>query len=133
MAKKIRKKAIKNIHSNKTININKSKDIHQKLDLLLKQQEEILKNQSAMSAEEQKIEKEEKKMELQVQEVVVEEKAAGSNLLEYYSELDSGVTVEYTDNIIFTLESWGQLSCKQLLETSAEILIEKAKELEILI
>jgi len=64
---------------------------------------------------------------------VVEEKAAGSNLLEYYSELDSGVTVEYTDNIIFTLESWGQLSCKQLLETSAEILIEKAKELEALI
>ena len=65
--------------------------------------------------------------------VLNEEKLYESHLLEYYAELDSGITVEYTDNIIFTVESWGQLSCKEILTKSAEILAEKAEELEKLI
>jgi len=61
---------------------------------------------------------------------VDEEKARVSNLLEYYAELDPGISVEYTNNLIFTLESWGQLSAKEILSGSADILIEKAEELE---
>src|SRR3989338_10511211 len=62
-----------------------------------------------------------------------EEKTYESHLLEYYTELDSGITLEYTDNMIFTIESWGQLSCKEILTKSAEILADKAEELEKLI
>ena len=51
-------------------------------------------------------------------------------MLEYYTEIDKGITLEYTDNIIFTVESWGQLSIKDMLNQSADILIEKAEELE---
>ncbi len=61
---------------------------------------------------------------------VDEEKVYNSNLLEYYTELDKGISVEYTDNLIFTVESWGQLSIKEMLNQSADILIEKAEELE---
>ncbi len=61
---------------------------------------------------------------------VEEEKLYSSQLLEYYASLDKGITLEYSDNIIFTLESWGQLSVREILNTSAEILIEKADELE---
>ncbi|PIN76885.1 DNA-directed RNA polymerase subunit D [Candidatus Woesearchaeota archaeon CG10_big_fil_rev_8_21_14_0_10_36_11] len=53
-----------------------------------------------------------------------------SHLLTYYAEIDENIIVEYTDNIIFTLESWGQLSCKEILQKSAEILIDKVTELE---
>src|SRR3989338_2816471 len=61
---------------------------------------------------------------------IVDDKVYGSELLEYYSELDKGITIEYTDNIIFTLESWGQLGFKEILTKSADILLEKAEELE---
>jgi DNA-directed RNA polymerase subunit D len=61
------------------------------------------------------------------------DKLYGSNLLEFYSELDEGVKIEYTDNFIFTLESWGQLSCKEILQTCANILINKSEEMEKLI
>ena len=61
---------------------------------------------------------------------VDEEKLYDSNMLEYYTELDKSITLEYTDNIIFTVESWGQLSTKEMLNQSADILIEKAEELE---
>ena len=64
---------------------------------------------------------------------VNEEKAMASNLLDYYAELDIGVSVEYTDNIIFTLESWGQLNIKEILTTASEIIINKANEMETLI
>ncbi|MBT5924089.1 DNA-directed RNA polymerase subunit D, partial [Candidatus Woesearchaeota archaeon] len=53
-----------------------------------------------------------------------------SRLLTYYAELDDNITLDYTDNIIFTLESWGQLSCKEILLKSADILIEKATQFE---
>jgi len=53
-----------------------------------------------------------------------------SLLLEYYADLDNGITLEYTNNIIFTVESWGQLSCKEMLDTAAQILIEKTEALE---
>ncbi len=58
------------------------------------------------------------------------EKVYESNLLEYYPTLDKEIKVEFTDNFIFNLESWGQLSCKEILNQSAEILIEKVEELE---
>jgi len=61
------------------------------------------------------------------------EKMAESNLLEYYAELDKGITLEYTDNIIFSLESWGQLSNKEILVTAMEMLIGKVETLEQLI
>jgi len=53
-----------------------------------------------------------------------------SNLLEYYAELDSGVHLKYGDNLIFTVESWGQLTAKEMLNKSAEILAAKAEEME---
>lgn len=56
-----------------------------------------------------------------------------SQLLEYYTELDKAITIEYTDNLVFTLESWGQLSLKEILTESANILINKVEEMEKLI
>ncbi|MBI4151656.1 DNA-directed RNA polymerase subunit D [Candidatus Woesearchaeota archaeon] len=53
-----------------------------------------------------------------------------SMLLEYYASLDEGITLEYTDNILFTVESWGQLSCKEMLDTAAQLLIEKTEAME---
>ena len=53
------------------------------------------------------------------------EKSYDSHLLELYSELDKGIELSYSDNFIFILESWGQLSCKEILQQSAEILSEK--------
>ncbi|MEW5896070.1 MAG: DNA-directed RNA polymerase subunit D [Nanoarchaeota archaeon] len=64
---------------------------------------------------------------------LVDEKVYDSNLLEVYAKTDSGISLEYSDNIIFTLESWGQLSCKEILSECADILIEKTEELEKLI
>lgn len=62
-----------------------------------------------------------------------EDKVYKSNLLEYYAELDEGITVDYADNILFRLESWGQLTCREILDKSAEILIEKVEEMEKLV
>lgn len=64
---------------------------------------------------------------------VDQEKANQSNLLDYYAESDMGVSVDYTDNIIFTLESWGQLSTKEILTTAADLIVSKANEMEKLI
>lgn len=64
---------------------------------------------------------------------LVKEKLHDSLLLEYYANLDEGITLEYTNNLIFTVESWGQLSCKEMIETAAEILIEKTEAMEKLI
>lgn len=61
---------------------------------------------------------------------LVQDKVYDSGLLEVYADADEGVTVEYTDNFIFNVESWGQLSCKEMLAHSAEILASKAEELE---
>ena len=62
-----------------------------------------------------------------------QDKVYESYLLEYYADLDQGISLEQSDNIVFTLESWGQLSPKEMLTKSAEILIEKADEMEKLI
>lgn len=64
---------------------------------------------------------------------LVQEKVNESQLLEYYSEIEPGVTVEYSNNIIFNLESWGQLSCREILKQSVNIFIEKIEEMEKLI
>ncbi len=61
---------------------------------------------------------------------VDEEKLFDSNLLEYYAELDKNISLEYTDDLIFTVESWGQLSTKEMLNHSADILVRKVEELE---
>jgi len=60
-----------------------------------------------------------------------QEKVYESELLDYYAELDSEIKVEYNpENIVFFLESWGQLSNKEILNKAGEILIEKVEELE---
>lgn len=59
-----------------------------------------------------------------------EEKVYESNMLEHYPKMDREIKLEFTDNIVFTLESWGQLSCKEILSQSADILIEKVEEME---
>ena len=62
-----------------------------------------------------------------------EDKVIDSKLLEYYSELDKGITVEYSDNIIFSIESWGQLTTKEILSSAADFLVTKVEEMESLI
>lgn len=43
----------------------------------------------------------------------------------------SGVEVSYSKNeLVFKVESWGQLSCQEMVETAADILLEKLDELE---
>jgi len=64
---------------------------------------------------------------------LVEDNIYESNLLEKYAEADEGITLEFSDDFVFNVESWGQLSCKEMLSKSAEILSEKAEELEKLI
>ena len=64
---------------------------------------------------------------------VNEEKVYESQLLELYADLDSSISLEHTDNIIFHLESWGSLSYKEILHKSADILIEKVEAMEELI
>lgn len=46
------------------------------------------------------------------------------------TEMDKNITFEETGNFIFSLESWGQLSNKEILLQSAKILTEKIEELE---
>jgi len=62
-----------------------------------------------------------------------QDKVYESNLLDYYAELDKGIEIQYTDNIIFTLEAWGQLTHKEMLQKSAEMIIEKVNQLAALI
>ncbi|MBU0457486.1 MAG: DNA-directed RNA polymerase subunit D [Nanoarchaeota archaeon] len=64
---------------------------------------------------------------------LIDEKVYDSKLLEMYAEIDKGITLEYSNNIVFNMESWGQLTCKEMLSKSAEILIEKTEELSKLI
>ncbi|NQV91840.1 DNA-directed RNA polymerase subunit D [Candidatus Woesearchaeota archaeon] len=63
---------------------------------------------------------------------VDEDKVYQSYLLEQYDALE-GIDVSYSDDIVFNLESWGQLSTKEILSQSAEILINKVEEMEKLI
>tara|TARA_Y100000310_G_C20621516_1_gene783586 strand:- start:621 stop:1403 length:783 start_codon:yes stop_codon:yes gene_type:complete len=62
-----------------------------------------------------------------------QDKVYESNLLDYYAELDKGIEVQDSENIIFTLEAWGQLSHKEILQKSADMIIEKADQLSALI
>jgi len=46
----------------------------------------------------------------------------------------NGVEVNHSEkDLVFNLESWGQLSCKEILDVSADILLEKVEELDKLI
>jgi len=64
---------------------------------------------------------------------LVDEKVYNSNLLEAYAAADKGITLAYSDNMVFYVESWGQLTCKEILTSSAELLVEKVEEMEKLI
>tara|TARA_Y100000310_G_C20587106_1_gene766019 strand:- start:612 stop:1373 length:762 start_codon:yes stop_codon:yes gene_type:complete len=47
---------------------------------------------------------------------------------------NNGVKVDYSEtDLVFNLESWGQLSCKEVLNQTSDILINKAEEFEKLI
>jgi DNA-directed RNA polymerase subunit D len=59
-----------------------------------------------------------------------EEKVYDCHLCQQCVELDKNITLEDSGNFIFNVESWGQLNCKDILEKSAEILIEKIEEME---
>ena len=61
---------------------------------------------------------------------VVKEKVYNSLLLDYYASLDNGLTLEHTDNIVFNVEGWGQLSCKEMLIKAGDVLLEKVDEFE---
>ena len=63
----------------------------------------------------------------------MQEKVYDSNLLESYAEADKGISLTYSDNLLFNVESWGQLSRKEMLAKSSEILLEKIDEMEKLI
>ncbi|MBI2668258.1 DNA-directed RNA polymerase subunit D [Candidatus Woesearchaeota archaeon] len=52
---------------------------------------------------------------------------------EFIADLDPEIAIEETDNFLFTIESWGQLSCKEILSQAADILMQKAEEMENLI
>ena len=55
------------------------------------------------------------------------------NICQKCADLDENIKLEETGNFIFNLESWGQLSCKEILSQAADILTEKAEEMEKLI
>tara|TARA_Y100000034_G_C6779767_1_gene348420 strand:- start:77 stop:859 length:783 start_codon:yes stop_codon:yes gene_type:complete len=65
--------------------------------------------------------------------VVNEEKVYESKLLEYYAQVESQVSLTYSDNFIFILESWGQLTNKEILQSAAQILLDKVEECESLL
>lgn len=64
---------------------------------------------------------------------VVKDKVHDCSDCQQCVDLDKNISVEGSGNFIFTLESWGQLSCKEILSQSAEILIEKIEEMEKLV
>jgi DNA-directed RNA polymerase subunit D len=55
------------------------------------------------------------------------------NICQKCTDLDENIKLEETGNFIFNLESWGQLGCKEILSQAADILIEKAEQMEKLI
>ncbi len=71
---------------------------------------------------------------LQGSKLTVDQEAVNSSqLLDYYASLDKGISVEYNDDLVFNVESWGQLSCKEMLSAAADILLEKVAAFEELI
>ncbi len=48
-------------------------------------------------------------------------------------DLNENITLDETDNFIFNLESWGQLSNKEILSQAAKIIVEKVEDMEKLI
>jgi DNA-directed RNA polymerase subunit D len=64
---------------------------------------------------------------------VDESKIYTTQLAEFYAELDENIKLEYTGNIIFFMESWGQLGCKEILNKSVDLFLDKIKEMEGLI
>ncbi len=53
-----------------------------------------------------------------------------SKLLEYYAELDPAIKLEYMDSLIICVESWGQLTWKEMLLTASDILIQKIEKFD---
>ena len=64
---------------------------------------------------------------------VDKDKLYDCHLCQQCTDLDKNITLEDTENLLFQLESWGQLSNKEILTQAGELLLEKAEELEKLI
>ena len=64
---------------------------------------------------------------------VVKDKLYDCHLCRQCTDFDKNISLEESGNHVFYLESWGQLSCKEILSKSADIIIEKAEEMEKLI
>jgi len=64
---------------------------------------------------------------------IVKENVHDCHLCQQCTDLDKNITLEYSGNYVFNMESWGQLTCKNMLNKSAIILIEKVEEMEKLI
>jgi len=54
-------------------------------------------------------------------------------LCQQCTDLDKEITLEDSGNYVFNIESWGQVSCKEMLTKSTGILINKVEEMEALI
>jgi NAD-dependent dihydropyrimidine dehydrogenase PreA subunit len=61
---------------------------------------------------------------------VVKDNVYECHLCQQCVDLEKNISLEESGNFIFTLESWGQLSCKETLTQSVEILLEKIEDLE---
>lgn len=64
---------------------------------------------------------------------IVKDKLYDCHLCQKCAELDKNITLEQSNNFIFKLESWGQLSCKDILNQSAKLIIKKVEDMEKLI
>ena len=64
---------------------------------------------------------------------LVKNKVYDCTLCQQCTDLDEGITLEDSGNYVFHIESWGQLSCKEMLTKSADVLINKVEEMEALI
>lgn len=64
---------------------------------------------------------------------VVKDKVYDCSDCQQCVDIDKNISLEDSGDFIFTLESWGQLSCKEILSQSAEVLLEKIEEMEKLI
>ncbi|MBI4983255.1 DNA-directed RNA polymerase subunit D [Candidatus Woesearchaeota archaeon] len=61
---------------------------------------------------------------------VIKDKLPDCHECQQCTDLDKNITFEESGNFIFTIESWGQLTCKEILNQSIGILIDKIEELE---
>jgi len=64
---------------------------------------------------------------------VIKENIYDCHLCQKCVDLDKNITLEDSDNFVYSLETWGQLNNKEILTQTAKILVEKIEEMEQLI